>query len=172
MKIQKVKSFFSCFFKIVFISLLVFSFSYVSGVTGVTVVNAGTGSDSDGGAEGDVGGFGGETGCGNNASTGGGVQGDGGGDGGSPSTPTCSYDTAWCNSIGWDVAHDTVCGWCNCTGARTYVDNSAPLGDGRGGSCTDPLPPAPSVDINFSFLDKVKIFLSESFVGNVFALKR
>src|SRR6185369_15138524 len=60
-------------------------------------------------------------------------------DGNCSATAPPVYTDAWCQSIGWDSlwsGPNAACiGWCQCNAGRSYVDNVAPIGDGRGGTC-------------------------------------
>ena len=47
-------------------------------------------------------------------------------------TNTNVYNTAWCQSIGWDYVTNTTLGYCACNSGRTY---SGDLTTGRGGVC-------------------------------------
>lgn len=61
-------------------------------------------------------------------------------------TPTTVFNTAWCQSIGWDYVTDTVHGYCACNSGRTYSGDPV---SGRGGVCqaVNPNPIACPMDI-------------------------
>ena len=47
-------------------------------------------------------------------------------------TTATVYNTAWCQSIGWDYVTNTTLGYCACNAGRTY---SGDANTGRGGTC-------------------------------------
>ncbi|MCX6757001.1 MAG: hypothetical protein NTW35_02530 [Candidatus Nomurabacteria bacterium] len=51
---------------------------------------------------------------------------------GCPAPTTTVYNTAWCQSIGWDYVTNTTLGYCACNAGRTYTGDPV---SGRGGVC-------------------------------------